>query len=189
MFAEKYRRAYDEVTPSQQIVSAVLRQAEEAQGAPPRRRRPCPSQRLPQRTHPVRNRLLHTARHHMIRPEAGRGSAGSASPEAQGEDMDNGCCGRGVSERLPQRTHPVRNRLLHTARHHMIRPSPNTLPGAAVRIQEIIGADFIESGQRYYCIGRYLTDAVFVIGIGLLGNTKVGGDFPLCQIVVFPQVT
>ena len=30
MFAEKYRRAYDEVTPSQQIVSAVLRQAEEA---------------------------------------------------------------------------------------------------------------------------------------------------------------
>ena len=39
MFAEKYRRAYDEVTPSQQIVSAVLRQAEEAQGAPGRRNR------------------------------------------------------------------------------------------------------------------------------------------------------
>ncbi len=31
MFAEKYRRAYDEVTPSQQVMSAVLRQAEEAQ--------------------------------------------------------------------------------------------------------------------------------------------------------------
>ncbi len=39
MFAEKYRRAYDEVTPSQQIVSAVLRQAEGAQVAPPRRNR------------------------------------------------------------------------------------------------------------------------------------------------------
>lgn len=39
MFAEKYRRAYDEVTPSQQIVSAVLRQAEGAQGAPSRRNR------------------------------------------------------------------------------------------------------------------------------------------------------
>lgn len=35
MFAEKYRRAYDEVTPSQQIVSAVLRQAEGAQGRLP----------------------------------------------------------------------------------------------------------------------------------------------------------
>ena len=31
MFAEQYRRAYDEVTPSQEMVAAVLRQAREAQ--------------------------------------------------------------------------------------------------------------------------------------------------------------
>lgn len=34
MFAEKYRRAYDAVVPSQELLSAVLRQAAETQGVP-----------------------------------------------------------------------------------------------------------------------------------------------------------